>query len=83
MGVSNMTNLLPANNCGTKKRDHDKIHPLGLRVIVYESWFTEAEVNHPLAIGIGWNWGLSYPICSMVLEYLPTFAQTKSPSFGR
>ena len=22
-----------------------------------------------------------YPICSMVLEYLPTFAQTKSPSF--
>ena len=22
-----------------------------------------------------------YPICSMVLEYLPTFARTKSPSF--
>jgi hypothetical protein len=25
----------------------------------------------------------SYPICSMVLEYLPTFARTKSPNVGK
>ena len=25
--------------------------------------------------------GARYPRCSMVLEYLPTFAQTKSPSY--
>ena len=27
-----------------------------------------------------WTYYIPYAICSMVLEYLPTFAQTKSPS---